>query len=99
MSSRTFETSFERRSRKPTMPVTRNALDAAKFNPSASLPYELRLADFQSAMQDVYDFFFDVNTGLVAKGLDRATGNAARRGNASVASRKYDESRSMPMLL
>lgn len=22
-------------------------------------------------MQDVYDFFFDVNTGLVAKGLDR----------------------------
>ena len=53
------------------MPVTRNTLDGAKFNPEATLPYELRLDDFRSAMQDVYDFFYDVNTGLVAKGLDR----------------------------
>lgn len=35
------------------------------------LPYELRIKDFEIAMQDVYDFFFDVNTNLVAKGLDR----------------------------
>lgn len=35
------------------------------------LPYELRLQDFQAAVQDVYDFFFDVNTGLTGKGLER----------------------------
>jgi len=35
------------------------------------LPYELRLEDFKLAMQDVYDFFFDVNSHLVTKGLDR----------------------------
>lgn len=55
----------------PFMPVVRNALDPAKLNPSADLPYELRLEDFRLAVQDVYDFFFDVNTSLVAKGLDR----------------------------
>jgi hypothetical protein len=53
------------------MPVTRNALDGSKFNAMAVLPYELRLEDFKLAIQDVYDFFHDVNTGLVAKGLDR----------------------------
>jgi hypothetical protein len=41
------------------------------FNPEAKLPYELRLKDFELAMQDVYDFFFDVNTFLTEKGLDR----------------------------
>ena len=35
------------------------------------MPYELRLEDFKLAMQDVYDFFYDVNSNLVAKGLDR----------------------------
>ena len=35
------------------------------------IAYELRLEDFRSAIQDVYDFFHDVNTGLVGKGLDR----------------------------
>jgi hypothetical protein len=53
------------------MPVSKNALDPSKFNADASLPYELRLDDFRAAMQDVYDFFFDVNVSLVAKGLDR----------------------------
>ncbi len=53
------------------MPVTRNTLDTTKLNASATLPYELRLEDFRLAVQDVYDFFFDVNTNLVAKGLDR----------------------------
>lgn len=53
------------------MPVIRNTLDAAKLNSAAMLPYELRLDDFALAVQDVYDFFFDVNTDLVAKGLDR----------------------------
>lgn len=53
------------------MPVTRNTLDSSKLNPSALLPYELRLDDFRLAVQDVYDFFFDVNTNLIAKGLER----------------------------
>ena len=53
------------------MPVTRNKLDPAKLNPNASLPFESRLEDFRLATQDVYDFFFDVNVSLVAKGLDR----------------------------
>ncbi len=35
------------------------------------LPYELRIEDFKLALQDVYDFFFDVNSHLVGKGLDR----------------------------
>lgn len=53
------------------MPVNRNQLDPTRLNQSAVLPYELRLEDFRLAAQDVYDFFFDVNTSLVAKGLDR----------------------------
>lgn len=53
------------------MTVTRNRLDPSKFNSSAQLPFELRLDDFRLAMQDVYDFFFDVNSNLVAKGLER----------------------------
>jgi hypothetical protein len=41
------------------------------FNHAADLPYELRLRDFEMAMQDVYDFFFDVNQLLLGKGLHR----------------------------
>lgn len=53
------------------MPVVRNTPEIAKFNAQATLPFELRIEDFRLAMQDVYDFFHDVNTGLVEKGLDR----------------------------
>ena len=53
------------------MPVTRNHPDPARFNSAAELPYELRLEDFRLAMQDVYDFFYDVNKNLVDKGLER----------------------------
>lgn len=53
------------------MPNSRNALDPKKFNADAILPYELRLDDFRSAVQDVYDFFHDVNSGLAARGLER----------------------------
>lgn len=49
----------------------RNSIDVSKFNPNAVLPYELRPQDFQMAMQDVYDFFFDVNGHLSARGLQR----------------------------
>ena len=37
----------------------------------ATLPYELRREDFALVMQDVYDFFFDVNTHLFNKGIQR----------------------------
>lgn len=53
------------------MPIIRNVVVPQGFNRKAVLPYELRLRDFEMAMQDVYDFFFDVNRGLVEKGLAR----------------------------
>lgn len=49
----------------------RNQVDRSAFNDDAVLPYELRVADFSLAMQDVYDFFADVNSELVRRGLDR----------------------------
>jgi hypothetical protein len=53
------------------MAIARNTVDRDKLNTSAALPYQLRIEDFQMAMQDVYDFFFDVNSHLTAKGLQR----------------------------
>ena len=51
--------------------IQRNQVDNGAFNPEAVLPFQLRLKDFELAMQDLYDFFFDVNTALVGKGLQR----------------------------
>ena len=53
------------------MAITRNIVDTSKFNKGAQPPYELRRQDFQMAMQDVYDFFYDVNSHLTGKGLQR----------------------------
>ena len=53
------------------MPIGRRRPKNDGFNPAANLPFELRIEDFSLAMQDVYDFFFDVNSFLVAKGLER----------------------------
>jgi len=53
------------------MPIKRNHPERKKFNRKAILPYELRLQDFELAIQDVYDFFFDVNSQLIKKGLQR----------------------------
>jgi len=53
------------------MPFPRSTVDLAKFNAKAKLPFQLRSADFQMAMQDVYDFFHDVNRLLLKKGLER----------------------------
>jgi len=53
------------------MAILRNKVDASKFNPAIELPFELRMQDFQMAMQDVYDFFYDVNSHLAEKGLQR----------------------------
>ena len=35
------------------------------------LPFSLRLMDFQSAMQDVYDLFHDINSFLLGRSLTR----------------------------
>ncbi len=53
------------------MTVHRNKVDETKFNESAILPFELRLEDFRMAMQDIYDFLYDVNSLLSKKGLRR----------------------------
>lgn len=51
--------------------MQRNVIDPTGFNVRAVLPYELRLPDFQMAMQDIYDFFYDVNSFMLRKGLQR----------------------------
>jgi hypothetical protein len=53
------------------MPIERQRPIRNAFNSAAALPFELRIEDFSLAMQDVYDFFFDVNSFLVKKGLQR----------------------------
>jgi hypothetical protein len=51
--------------------ISRITVDTTKFNQNAVLPYELRREDFQMAMQDVYDFFYDVDAHLAGRGLQR----------------------------
>lgn len=53
------------------MPAKRNRPKRDCFNRNTSLPFQLRLEDFEIGMQDVYDLFYDVNTGLLEKGLER----------------------------
>jgi len=51
--------------------MKKNIVDNSKFNKKAVLPFQLRLQDFAMAMQDIYDFFYDVNSYLIKKGLQR----------------------------
>ncbi len=51
--------------------VRRAHVETAAFNQDLSLPYSLRITDFEYAMENVYAFFFDVNTFLARKGLAR----------------------------
>ncbi|HRE22319.1 MAG TPA: hypothetical protein PKW21_14990 [Rhabdaerophilum sp.] len=51
--------------------LKKQKVDKRKFNQDAELPFSLRLEDFEMAMQDIYDFFFDVNKLLLDKGLHR----------------------------
>jgi hypothetical protein len=53
------------------MPAHRNRPKRENFNVAASRPFQLRLEDLEIAMQGVYDLFYDVNTGLLEKGLER----------------------------
>ena len=46
--------------------IVRNVVEQEFFNPEPWFPpYELRTSIFQEAMQDVYDFFYDVNVILL----------------------------------
>ena len=56
------------------MPIERNEVDPKGFNASPALPYQLRVQDFQMAIQDVYDLLYDVNAGLEERGLLRLEG-------------------------
>jgi hypothetical protein len=49
----------------------RSSVNPTKFNSDATLPFRLRLKDFELAMQDVYDFFGDVNGYLISNSLER----------------------------
>jgi|SRR5579862_1982439 len=51
--------------------LKRETVDKSRFNSAAKLPYQLRLVDFEIAIQDVYDFFHDVNRLLIKRGLRR----------------------------
>lgn len=51
--------------------VAKAVIDNDAWNIEAGLPYNLRILDFQHAVQDVYDFFHDVNDLLIQKGLHR----------------------------
>ena len=53
------------------MSILRETPDQSKFNTDLDLPYQLRKEDFSLVMQDVYDFFYDVNTDLYNKGIKR----------------------------
>ena len=53
------------------MAIVRETPKDTKFNLETKLPYELRVKDFALVMQDVYDFFFDVNSHLYVKGIRR----------------------------
>lgn len=51
--------------------VERASVDRTAFNRDRHMPFELRLEDFELAMRDVYDFFYDVNVLFQKKGLPR----------------------------
>jgi hypothetical protein len=55
----------------PFMAIARHSPDPSRFNSAIALPFNLRIEDLSLAMQDVYDFFFDVNSLLMLRGLDR----------------------------
>ena len=51
--------------------TTRLTPSGAGFNANAVLPYALRTADFELAMQDIYDLLADINSALRRRDLRR----------------------------
>ena len=50
------------------MPIKHSEVQIERFNRESMLPFELRINDIQMAMQDVYDFFYDVNSKTLHRG-------------------------------
>ncbi len=53
------------------MVLERQRLDPSCLNPAPRLPFNLRVDDVTLAVQDVYDFFYDVNHFLFDRSLPR----------------------------
>lgn len=53
------------------MLLTRALIDRSRLNHEREYPFSLRPDDFAAAMQDVYDFFHDVNLALLGRSLPR----------------------------
>jgi hypothetical protein len=51
--------------------VDRATLHPKGFHDSAALPYGLRVSEVKAAIDDIYDFLYNVNRFLVEKGWDR----------------------------
>jgi len=51
------------------MSLLQNDVITKCFNRNAKLPFGLHLKDFEMAMQDVYDIFYDIILGLIERGL------------------------------
>jgi len=51
--------------------LDRATLHPRGFNDGTALPYGLRVAEVKAALDDVYDFLYNVNRFLVGKGWDR----------------------------
>lgn len=51
--------------------VTRPILSEAGFNHRVVLPYRLTVDEIKAAMNDLYDFFYDVNSFLTGRGYGR----------------------------
>lgn len=51
--------------------ISRPMLHPRGLNLSATLPYELRVSEVRSAMEDIYDFLHNVNSFLIDKGWER----------------------------
>lgn len=51
--------------------LKRRIVNPKAFNDDRDMPFSLRIADVGAAMQDIYDFFHDVNVALTQRGLQR----------------------------
>ena len=51
--------------------IERPTLHPRGFLPDARLPYDLRVTEVRAAMDDFYDFLYNINTFLVSRGYDR----------------------------
>lgn len=51
--------------------IKRQTIVESAFNDDVALPYNLRINDIKNAMDDVYDFFYEVDSQCIDKGWGR----------------------------